>query len=440
MRCWLLGVFVFLACGISLRADLTPGPRSDVSRVHGLLSRAVQATVATALSFSTSSSAFTLRGPYAPQLSVPLERFDGLFTLNFTVDNDRRPYRAIVDTGSPFLMIPSVCSRDWGCVDRAYRETGLAQTVESFGGQEYDTLWKTGDVKFLASSPLMAPPGQSLVSASLPQGQPQQQESARITFRDVVFGSVGADVLRRPGGVFCGLVKYRAERIRPTLLGQIGYNSLRFDAPRQMLTLSKTELLSPQEDAIAIFDLRSLGSPIQHYACKVKRLLLNDREVLAPQGIYAIFDTGTTGCVLSDDITLNDQTPVPPRKVTVVVETESGRERVLEAGAMPAPRIPRKKDADGKSSSSSATHAPAVKRREVFVVSSARVPWKAFMSPRRVLPQSTSDKEREVQRRLTTMPQLVVLGLAFLSDSVLTVDVDRGRLLLDGPSGGGNVA
>ena len=45
-------------------------------------------------------------------LILPLNEFDGVWTVNYTIGAVM--FRAIVDTGSPFLIVPSVCSRSWG--------------------------------------------------------------------------------------------------------------------------------------------------------------------------------------------------------------------------------------------------------------------------------------------------------------------------------------
>ena len=45
-------------------------------------------------------------------LILPLIEFDGVWTVNYTIGAVL--FRAIVDTGSPFLIVPSVCSRSWG--------------------------------------------------------------------------------------------------------------------------------------------------------------------------------------------------------------------------------------------------------------------------------------------------------------------------------------
>jgi len=346
----------------------------------------------------------------AADLSIALESFDGLLCLNFTVDASHGPFRAIVDTGSPFLIVPRVCSAEWGC-DRlrgeGYKPAALSSlfTVESFGGQEYDVDWKSGDLKFAHATPALA------------------SKSKRVTFRNVVFGSVGQDAMRRPGGIFCGLVKNNFQGIKPTLLSQLDYNSFRLDVEGKTLTLSRTPLsllVGPQktEDEegrvsspayIDMFDLRKLGAPVQHYAAKVRDLVVNGQRLNCGGNAYAILDSGTTGCVLSDDIFYNEFTPSLARSVSVTLQTRGGGLVTLSAGA----ERPGQK---GKGLSASP-----------FVVSPAFVPWSGFR-------RAGVTKENPFQgsdRAELSGPSLVVLGLPFLRGRVLSADPDAGIILLE---------
>ena len=82
-----------------------------------------------------------------------------------------------------------------------YVETGLAGTVEIFGGQEYDVDWIKGDIGL---------------------------GDNRILLRSITFGVVGADIFNPPGGLFFGLIKYKQNRIRPTFLEQTKFKSFKF--------------------------------------------------------------------------------------------------------------------------------------------------------------------------------------------------------------------
>lgn len=374
-------------------------PRSPLENLQKAIHRTFSSAAASFLLLGGVQS--SIASSFANTLEMPMSNYDGLFCINFTVDANRNSYRAIVDTGSPFLIVPSVCSYEWGCVrpkaDPKIADLPVIQTVESFGGQEYDVDWKVGDLKFK---------GAEEIGSAVP---------GRTTFRNIVFGSVGSDILRRPGGVFCGLIKNRAKDIKPSLLGQLQYSSFRFDTRNNTLTLSRQGLLRPRplDNAIPMVDLRILGSPAQHYAAKVKHLFIDNQEILGRQ-IYAIIDTGTTGCVLSDDITYNDYTPVPPRRVRVVLATESGSDIQLEAGA--------------RTSAARGVSGVKPKREPVFVVSSAYVPWSGFSKSPTGPPRTKSDPYQGHEQRVLPGPSLVVLGMSFLRGSVLTVDIDSMRM------------
>lgn len=346
------------------------------------------------------------------RLVIPLSTYDGVYCMNYTVNGNQ--YRGIVDTGSPFLIVPSVDTTIWGYTKKdspPYTDSGLSMTTEIFGGQDYETYWKVGDLDL---------PGAN-------------------KFKKIVFANVGEDIMRPPGGVFVGLIKYKADDIRPTLLGQLKYSSIQFDSLNKELILSKSPLISTEETKAATIkmdDLRVLGDPVYHYAAKIKSLEINGRKVASNSTIYAVFDTGTTGCVLSDDLMNDYETPNPIRKVRVILSSERGEDIVIETGAT---------------------------RDEIFVVTAAKIPW--FTKEPEALKNyfddtsteninksirkeavgaiydtfdSTSEDEDEadeiisanISRRLLIEPQVVVIGLSFFKNKVLTIDIDQGRLSL----------
>ena len=409
----LLGRFLRpLACSNTRDGDAET-PRSPATSFRNQIKNGLLRTVsavATAgapLLLSVPSRATNLPYESAETVRIPLEARDGYHSLNFTIDAAQGPFRAAVDTGSPFLLVPSVCSTEWGCPHLPesgllsarppsswlYKDADLPsaalETVESFGGQEYDTAWKRGDLKFVGAEVI---------------GAGALSSSRRTTFRNVVFGSVGADVLRRPGGVFLGLVKYKAQDIKPTLLGQLGYNSFCFD-PRPSsgaLTLSRLPMLSRERDAIPLVDLLPFGAPVRHYAARVAQLHINGQAIKHGQNMFCIVDTGTTGCVLSDDIVFNEYTPTPARDIRITLKTERGNTVELSASA-------------------------SGERSKAFVpVSAAFIPWRGF----RRTGVSKADPYADSGRPFLAGPSLVVLGLSFLRGRSLTIDIEAGRMVV----------
>lgn len=101
-------------------------------------------------------------------------------------------------------------------------------------------------------------------------------------------------------------------------------------------------------DSAKLVDLSPMGCPVFNYAVMVKSLEINDKPVATDSVIYAIIDTGTTGCIMSDDLANDEDTPNLKRKERVVQKAMSGREVSLEAKAT---------------------------RDEIFMVSAVRIPW-----------------------------------------------------------------
>eukprot|EP01036_Dinobryon_divergens_P029743 gene29743-38883_t len=312
-------------------------------------------------------------------ITVPLTVIDGAYYANYTICGDI--FRGIVDTGSPFLIVPSICTKFWGCRTAAnsarVRDTSYTHTVEIYGGQDYDVDWKCGDLAL-----------------------------GNLKGKNVVFASDGSDILLPPGGVFIGLVKYKESDIRPTLLGQLNYSSLRFDTISKTLSLSKLSLLPRKRSnsVIPLVDLRPLGDPVFHYAVKLKRLELNGKPIASSANsnctIYAIFDTGTTGCVLSDDLMNDWDTPIPVRSVKVIAESETGDEISFEQRAT---------------------------RKEIFVVTAGKIEW--FKSSSQSAAAVVVGEYEKVSK-LDNSVQVVILGAIFMRNKVLTIDVDDGRLQL----------
>ena len=309
-------------------------------------------------------------------VKLPLYKYDGVLCTVYELNNVKM--QAIVDTGSPFLVVPSVCTREWGCLSKQqlgrFTQTNLEDTIEIFGGQNYESEWKVGDRVMIGD----------------------------VELKEVVFPLVGEDVLRPPGGVFMGLIKYKSNDIRPTFLSQTNFSCIRLNLPDQTLELTSEHLIGKKEDAISLLDLRNDGDPVRHYTALIKELYINGKRIGPDKTLYAVFDTGTSGCVLQDELFNDYETPNPPREIKVILESEEGNEVVLLASAR--------------------------SRKNVFVVTASDIGWFKYQRGdciRRdrnpTCKKIKSDKER---------PLVVVIGTAFLEDRTLTIDADQNRLLL----------
>ena len=108
-----------------------------------------------------------------------------------------------------------------------------------------------------------------------------------------------------------------------------------------------------KRNILKMFDLRKLGDVVYHYACKVQRLVINGRllysstpgereslgwpseETIIPdsQDLYAVFDTGTTGAMIQDEIFFDGRFPQPPRSMQVSFNTINNKEFTVSTEA-----------------------------------------------------------------------------------------------------------
>ena len=223
-------------------------------------------------------------------------------------------------------------------------------------------------------------------------------DNNKFVLRNIIFGVVGIDIFRPPGGLFLGLIKYKQDRIRPTFLEQTKFSSFQVDTLRNKLILSSKSLIDKSNtNIIKIVDLRPLGCPVYQYAALVKKLKFNDIDLVKFKGpIYGIFDTGSTGCLLSDAIKNDISVPSLIRKVSVTLETLNGEEITLEAKAT---------------------------RDNIFVVSGKNINWFKNNNNTNIFTNVFISDEYH-------KPQIIVLGIEFFNNKIFTVDIDEGNMLL----------
>ena len=77
-------------------------------------------------------------------ITVPLKFIGGAYLVYYRVESNL--FRAVLDTGSPFLMIPGSCSANTRAKTGCYREqgvpSGLETTFEIFDGFEGEVEWR----------------------------------------------------------------------------------------------------------------------------------------------------------------------------------------------------------------------------------------------------------------------------------------------------------
>ena len=389
--------------------------------------------------------------PPEPPAVIPLFLCGGAYCAAYEID--KQPFRAVVDTGSPFMLVDGTCSTGdvskWGCYRGDGRDAGLADTDEIYGGSDVGVEWRRGDFRFVQArvdeqQRFVAERTDAVVPRPLPL-------SANVP--NAIFGIVRKEVGKGGGGaVFLGLAKRRLPRIRPTLLEQTDIASLRFDFVRRRMELARVPRIPPSEDALKLLDLRSRGAPVAAYAVKVQRLVVNGAVVKAPRTIVAIIDTGTTGISISDDLFDSGLLPAQWRDARIELgPTERGSTVALEASIRkkrpPSPGVP------------PSPVPPSSEEYDEFplVCTPVRVPWFApgfardsvcggndpastqfakqggkpedgeVISCRRTLAETRALFADDLGPRA---PHVLFVGLAFLWQRTLTIDLDAERMVI----------
>ena len=407
-------------------------------------------------------------GSAGVQIEIPLEASPGgtssmritLMGKETTVSPRRKKYngqgirvipyqvvRMVVDTGSPYLVVADGAVGQTNCVIASgfipvgdedafqnnlfdallssfseddeegttafeFMQSDYGPTEEIYGSQAGQILWKSATAKF--RDPKLA--------FATPSGQ-------------VVLGVLDEALAAESGGPLLGLVK-RSNAVstkiqrRPTLLEQIRiaspdnpvlFNevaSFRLDYPNKALTLSTQPMISPTEvtNAFDLVDLRPLGDFVEHYAGLVEEVVFDGisytSESLASKDeprkrgigrkkkrdIVAVFDSGLTGCLLIKPFydRLVDGEGLDPSKfssVEVKIKPCSS-ERNSRRG---------KKQGNLSNSQQLCTISSSKDTNKLYYVAPISLDW-------------FDDEE--------TAPYVIVLGQTFLSQGVLTVDID----------------
>mmetsp|Transcript_85667 Transcript_85667/g.165994 ORF Transcript_85667/g.165994 Transcript_85667/m.165994 type:complete len:415 (+) Transcript_85667:33-1277(+) len=315
------------------------------------------------------------------QLTVPLKMSPSgtAYLVYYRIDGSL--FRAILDTGSPFLMIPGSCGEkiraQYGCYIQSKglgEPSGLEETVEIYDGREGPVEWRRAGFTFENAT-----------------GDPELLESVK----SVVFGVVSDRLIASPGGVFFGLVRDADSRIRPSFLGQtnVAAFGINLASTPRTLTLSTAPLVVDDFVPLTTVLRRRFGDPSGHYTAQAKGVTVNGVPLGArdKKPIYVIVDTGVTGMVV--DQALFDERFATARR---------RREGNLWGHVV-------------VSFKTSLGHTLEVTARKPICTPVSALPWKGF--------------EKSCH--------LVVIGLSFLEGTRLSVDIDRNRLWIEDGDGGG---
>ena len=379
------------------------------------------------------------------------------YCTEYRVDGQR--FRAVADTGSPFLLVLATraCAggpERWGCFDDLRFDEGLNdQSEEGFGGQDVGVIWRRGAVRL---SSIRSGSRRADRSAALEDRRrgaragewTNPREGTDLLYEPLNFGVVTSVV--RSGGasaVYLGLAKERnpSAGVRPTFLEQTDIEGLGFDFGQRTLTLSRRPLIAPVDgSAIPLVDLRPLGAPIAQYACEVYRLIVNGKVVPLSRPCLAVIDTGTTGLVVSDTLYDSDELPMPGaamRNVELQVLTERGGICSLSASR----RVPRAEEAAAEAGAPRVDRFPLIvtpvhlgwfdrPTRSSGAASSGRArPPSAAAAGR--APSAAGGASTEGQQRAPQSPprapHVLFVGLAFLSDTKVDIDCGTNRMRIE---------
>lgn len=325
----------------------------------------------------------------AEEVTIPLRWISSLnaYVLYFGLfDYEPEKFGAILDTGSPFLTVPSYCNRSkWGCYrPELTTDSGYSNTIERFDNNEGTVVWRKSRFSFVdASGSLMG----------------LNKDG------NAVFGVLDEQLMGGSGGVFFGLIRDTEKWIRPSLLGQLGVTSFKIDLKDKSryddeyseeegkfkdksLTLATKPMIRGLGYIPLVTDLnRKYKDPVGHYTTIADKIMVNG-NLLQPtkfknKPTYVIFDTGVTGMVVSQELfedrytmsRLNREKSLWP-SVEISFLTKEGKSVTLRA-------------------------------LKPITTPLAEKPWPGFNA------------------------NLIVMGLAFLDNHTITIDIDDRKLQID---------
>lgn len=213
-------------------------------------------------------------------------------------------FGAIVDTGSPFLVVPQTSCRpdyQWGCYRaEESKPSGLEPTYERFVGNEGIMEWREGKFSFPNSNSDV-----SSFASLFPQSS------------SMIFGVVSESLLDGTGGLFLGLVKETNSWIRPSFLGQSDVGAFSVDL-REKVGVDKSLTLygatkqpqqafnNPSRAIPLVRDLnKRFGDATIHYVGVASSFIVNGYTMATSSRrnkIYVIFDTGCSGMSISTSL------------------------------------------------------------------------------------------------------------------------------------------
>ena len=247
------------------------------------------------------------------QIPLTLQPRLAAYTVSYRVGGART--EAIVDTGSPFLLVPkpssSTCapSYEWGgCFNpqEVSQVPGMTRTVERFDGNQGYVDWANAAFSFDRT----LDDESTKINDVYPLTSSSADQSALFPVQNLTFGLLSESLMDGTGGIFLGLVKYTDERIRPSFLSQSNVDAFSIDLRNIEGRVKSLSLygggyryMPGQGVPIPLVrDLKRFGDPTIHYCSVADKIFVNDNLLASStrnEKLYVIFDTGCSGLQLS---------------------------------------------------------------------------------------------------------------------------------------------
>ena len=369
-------------------------------------------------------------------VTIPLTYTGRELLISYRVDDSI--FRAVVDTGSPFLMIPGSCGRNTQIKSGCYQNqgvpvVGLNPTIEIFDGFQGDVYWRKAYFDWTTTTTMTTT---ATMTAKTQKSKITDRQSYHQSKnkKKVIFGVASESILSGPGGVFFGMIKNTDKRIRPSFLSQTDVEAFRVNLktrPRT-LALSNRPLLSSintnasntirddgsgdVSDYVPMTNLlrQKYGDPVGHYTACAKSLYVNGYPLVDEDAtVLVIFDTGVTGMIVDRNLYDGQYYLARRRKekslfgnVEINFDTVQGNQITLQA------------------------------IKPITTPFDPADTWKKFPkndNNNYIIMDNASDNttRQKTNKRKRNAVYLIVMGLAFLEDRILTVDIDKERLWVE---------
>ena len=138
-----------VTCGVGERER--EGRRKILVKISAMLGLAYKASSADAENADAENEAIESAREWREQtLVIPLQECGGSYCVQYLIDN-RGPFRAVIDTGSPFLTVAGSCTERWGCYKPSLvgERTLYSDTIEVYAGKEGPVNWRQGLISFV---------------------------------------------------------------------------------------------------------------------------------------------------------------------------------------------------------------------------------------------------------------------------------------------------